>query len=280
MLGQALAFRMADSPATHYEVLDVSQRATEFEIKASFRKLALKFHPDKGGDPEKFKALAAAYDVLSDPLKRRAYDAELRDGWAAAPPPPPVVCVHCGGICPPGECPFAGINPFATTWHPKVDRSNARSGGRAPPHPDGPFGAFPPDHGRRRQPARPAMDMDEAERIFKAFFGGVDPFMAFDQLDGSRRAAVRTTERVVRPDGSVSTRVTGGLRGAGVPSRRAAPPPRRSAAPADDAAAEEAAAVAEAIRRSQAEVAAEEDAALAAALAASMREAPRAGRAR
>ena len=92
---------MADSPATHYEVLDVSQRATEFEIKAAFRKLALKFHPDKGGDPEKFKALAAAYDVLSDPLKRRAYDAELRDGWAAAAPPPPVVCVHCGGICPP-----------------------------------------------------------------------------------------------------------------------------------------------------------------------------------
>ena len=59
---------MADSHATHYEVLDVSQRATEFEIKAAFRKLALKFHPDKGGDPEKFKALAAAYDVLSDPL--------------------------------------------------------------------------------------------------------------------------------------------------------------------------------------------------------------------
>ena len=141
---------MADTQ-THYEVLDVSQRATEFEIKAAFRKLALKFHPDKGGDPEKFKALAAAYDVLSDPLKRRAYDAELRDGWQAAPPPP-VVCVHCGGICPPGECPFAGVNPFATTWHPKVDRSNARSGGRAP-HPDGPFGAFPPDHGRRRRPA-------------------------------------------------------------------------------------------------------------------------------
>lgn len=193
---------MADTQ-THYEVLDVSQRATEFEIKAAFRKLALKFHPDKGGNPEKFKALAAAYDVLSDPLKRRAYDAELRDGWAAAAPPPVVVCVHCGGICPPGECPFAGVNPFATTWHPKVDRSNARSGagGRAPPH--------------------PPMDMGEAERIFRAFFGGVDPFMAFDQLDGSRTAAVRTTERVVRPDGSVSTRVTGGLRGAGVSLVRA-----------------------------------------------------------
>ena len=128
MVGQALAFRMADSHATHYEVLDVSQRATEFEIKAAFRKLALKFHPDKGGDPEKFKALAAAYDVLSDLLKRRAYDAELRDGWQAAPPPP-VVCVHCGGICPPGECPFAGVNPFATTWR-EFRRPPARAANR------------------------------------------------------------------------------------------------------------------------------------------------------
>ena len=65
MVGQALAFRMADSHATHYEVLDVSQRATEFEIKAAFRKLALKFHPDKGGNPKKFKALAAGLRSIS-----------------------------------------------------------------------------------------------------------------------------------------------------------------------------------------------------------------------
>ena len=76
---------------------------------------------------------------------------------------------------------------------------------------------------------------------------------------------MRTTERVVRPDGSVSTRSRAAS--AGVPSRRAAAA-APLAAPAD-AAAEEAA-VTEAIRRSQAEVAAEEDAALAAALAASM----------
>jgi len=68
----------------YYEVLSVSRSATEDEIKRSYRKLAVKYHPDKNPDDphaeEKFKELGEAYDVLSDADKRGAYD---RFGHAA-----------------------------------------------------------------------------------------------------------------------------------------------------------------------------------------------------
>lgn len=57
-----------------YEILGVSKNATEDEIKKAYRKAAMKNHPDKGGDPEKFKELAQAYEVLSDSQKREIYD--------------------------------------------------------------------------------------------------------------------------------------------------------------------------------------------------------------
>ena len=47
-----------------YELIGVSKTATTEEIKKAFRKLALKAHPDKGGDPEKFKEISVAYEVL------------------------------------------------------------------------------------------------------------------------------------------------------------------------------------------------------------------------
>ncbi|HPA72158.1 MAG TPA: DnaJ domain-containing protein [Spirochaetota bacterium] len=62
----------------HYAKLGVVEGASEKEIKNAFRKLALKYHPDKNpGDREaehRFKEIAAAYDVLADPLKRKSYD--------------------------------------------------------------------------------------------------------------------------------------------------------------------------------------------------------------
>ncbi len=61
-----------------YEVLGVSKSATQEEIKAAYRKLALKYHPDRNPGnkeaEEKFKEAAAAYEVLSDADKRKKYD--------------------------------------------------------------------------------------------------------------------------------------------------------------------------------------------------------------
>lgn len=62
----------------YYEVLGVSKNASEDEIKKAYRKLAIKYHPDRNpDDPEaeaKFKEAAEAYDVLHDPQKRQQYD--------------------------------------------------------------------------------------------------------------------------------------------------------------------------------------------------------------
>ena len=62
----------------YYEVLGVSRNATEQEIKSAYRRLAVRYHPDKNpGDPEaeeKFKEAAEAYSVLSDPERRALYD--------------------------------------------------------------------------------------------------------------------------------------------------------------------------------------------------------------
>lgn len=59
----------------YYEILGVSRNASQDEIKQSYRRLAHQYHPDKGGDAEKFKEINEAYQVLSDPEKRKKYDA-------------------------------------------------------------------------------------------------------------------------------------------------------------------------------------------------------------
>jgi len=57
-----------------YDILQLPTNATEEEIKQKFRSLAQQYHPDKGGDPEKFKQINLAYSILSDPIRRKYYD--------------------------------------------------------------------------------------------------------------------------------------------------------------------------------------------------------------
>lgn len=64
----------------YYSILGVRPSASEQEIKRAYRKLAVQYHPDKNPDPEAeniFKTINEAYDVLSDPTRRSAYDLRL-----------------------------------------------------------------------------------------------------------------------------------------------------------------------------------------------------------
>ncbi|PPD26053.1 MAG: molecular chaperone DnaJ, partial [Methylomonas sp.] len=68
-----------------YKLLEVDKNASEAEIKKSYRRMAMKYHPDRNSDnpdeaEKKFKQIKEAYEVLSDPKKRAAYDQFGRAG--------------------------------------------------------------------------------------------------------------------------------------------------------------------------------------------------------
>ncbi|TYH62603.1 hypothetical protein ES332_D07G131600v1 [Gossypium tomentosum] len=95
----------------YYEILGVSKNASHDDLKKAYKKAAIKNHPDKGGDPEKFKELAQAYEVLSDPEKREIYDQYGEDalkegmgGGAAAHDPFDIFSSFFGGS------PFGGAS--------------------------------------------------------------------------------------------------------------------------------------------------------------------------
>lgn len=80
--------------SNYYRILGISKNATAAEIKSAYRKLALKYHPDKNPDKDAtktFQAINEANEVLSDPKKRRAYDVSgsrwkdfYKTGWSSA----------------------------------------------------------------------------------------------------------------------------------------------------------------------------------------------------
>lgn len=76
----------------YYEVLGVSRTATQEEIKKGYRRMAMKYHPDRNkGDKhaeEKFKQVGEAYEVLKDEQKRAAYDRYGRSAFNGEPEAP------------------------------------------------------------------------------------------------------------------------------------------------------------------------------------------------
>jgi molecular chaperone DnaJ len=78
---------MATRKADYYEVLGVPRTAAPDEIKRAFRRLAMEYHPDRNPAPgaeERFKEINEAYEVLSDPERRTAYDRYGHDGAEGA----------------------------------------------------------------------------------------------------------------------------------------------------------------------------------------------------
>lgn len=82
---------VGDMGADYYGILGVGKSATDAELKKAYRKLAVKWHPDKNPDNQeeatkKFKEISEAYDVLSDPEKREVYDRYGEEGLKSGIP--------------------------------------------------------------------------------------------------------------------------------------------------------------------------------------------------
>jgi DnaJ-class molecular chaperone len=58
----------------YYSTLGLQRNASDAEIKKAYRSMAMKYHPDRGGDEKKFKEISQAYEFLSDPQKKQIID--------------------------------------------------------------------------------------------------------------------------------------------------------------------------------------------------------------
>ncbi|KAL3290145.1 hypothetical protein HHI36_023509 [Cryptolaemus montrouzieri] len=139
----------------YYKILGIAKGASDDDIKKAYRKLALKYHPDKNKAPgaeERFKEVAEAYEVLSDKKKRDIYDAYGESGLK-------------GGV--PGDAGTGGPNNFSYTFHGDPRATFAQFFGNASP-----FQAFFDMGGHNRMFAFHDDDMDVDDPFASVGLGG------------------------------------------------------------------------------------------------------------
>jgi len=136
----------------YYKTLGISKSASEDDIKKAYRKMALNYHPDKNKSPgaeEKFKEVAEAYEVLSDPEKRKLYDKYGEEGLRAGGPNGAggTSFTFQGDPRATFEAFFGTSNPFGSFFDDfmDVDDNGGHSGGM--PFGGGMFGNAFPGHG-------------------------------------------------------------------------------------------------------------------------------------
>eukprot|EP00927_Polykrikos_kofoidii_P011305 TRINITY_DN14787_c0_g1_i1.p1 TRINITY_DN14787_c0_g1~~TRINITY_DN14787_c0_g1_i1.p1 ORF type:complete len:405 (+),score=48.62 TRINITY_DN14787_c0_g1_i1:169-1215(+) len=188
----------------YYKALALDKSATQDEVKKSYRKLALKYHPDKNPGnrqaEEKFKEIAEAYSTLSDNDKRLRYD-QVRD---APPPSARSAATSAGDFAWWGKSPGQGPgNPFDKRRPPPTPQYDGGGsgefnfGGNGQPGMSD-FGYSPSTPSGRHAFVPPRFTMNEAFGIFDSMFGGYDPFADFTDNVGGRRG----------PTGSGKTNLT------------------------------------------------------------------------
>jgi curved DNA-binding protein CbpA len=137
-----MAARGGKAEDNYYKILGVEKNADDAQLKKAYRKLALKYHPDKNPAPEaeeKFKQISEAYDCLSDKEKRAVYDKYGKAGVE-------------GGFSGGGDGEGGMPHGFPGGGFPGGNVHFSTGGGGTP------------------------MDARRAEEIFAQFFGGEDPF--------------------------------------------------------------------------------------------------------
>ncbi len=188
----------------YYKILGVSRNATEKEIKKAYRKLARQYHPDANpNDPtaeEKFKEINEAYEVLSDPEKRKKYDqfgAQWKNFTNAGGRPEDFwrQWQHSAGAGSPGganyrtvspeefEEMFGGAGGFSDFFETLFGMGGRRSGARATGFDDIFGGVYTAGAGSRTRPVRGRDIEHPVEITLEEAFSGASRVL---QLDGQR----------------------------------------------------------------------------------------------
>ena len=128
----------------YYSILAIRPDASPEEIRAAYRRLAKRHHPDVGGESIAFRAVQEAYDALGDPARRRAYDALRREHRSS---------------------------------HPVRVKPHVEPMGYSDPQPPEPLIPAEPLRSRRSSPSGFSGSLDDLDRLFREF----DEF--FDRLE-------------------------------------------------------------------------------------------------